>query len=158
MNPKQTEVEQDAASPTEVITSCIEVLLKSLEARIADHINDDPNETIGNVRIIVDGRGIIGARVKQQGQDKKCGTFFMCVSTATEGYQMEFILAEWACNTSRIATAIKALEPKYAEPDWEEDLSIASEEVAEVLIKAVVITPGSPMHTYLHRATRAVYC
>lgn len=158
MRSQQADVEQDGATLTEVITSCIEVLLKSLEVRIADRLHDNPDEMIGNVRIIVDGRGIIGARVKQQGQAPKCGTFFMCVDTATEGYVMEFMLAQWACNTSRIATAIKVLEPKYADPDWEEDLSIASDEVAEVLLNAVVITPGSPMHTYLHRATRAVYC
>lgn len=158
MRSQQTDIEQDGATPVEVITQCIEVLLKSLEARIANRINDDPNEDIGNIRIIVDARGLIGARVKQQGQDPKCGTFFMCVASSTEGYRLEHMLAEWACNTRRIETAIKNLEPKYADPDWEEDLGIASEEVAEVLIKAIVITPGSPMYEYLYQATRPAYC
>lgn len=158
MNSKPKDVEQEGAAPTEVIANCIEVLLRSLDVRIADRFNDDPNEHIGKVRIIVDKRGLIGGRVKQQGQHPKCGTFFMCVGTATEGYQMEFLLAEWAYNTSLIEMAIKNLQPKYADPEWEEDLSIAAEEVSNVLIRAVVITPGSPTYTYLYQATRAIYC
>ncbi|AKM78391.1 MAG: hypothetical protein UY31_C0008G0012 [Candidatus Wolfebacteria bacterium GW2011_GWE1_48_7] len=67
MSTDSTDTERRGASPTEVIKSCIETLLESLEARIADRPYDDPDETIGNVRIIVDKYGIIGARVKQQG-------------------------------------------------------------------------------------------
>ncbi|AKM78390.1 MAG: hypothetical protein UY31_C0008G0013 [Candidatus Wolfebacteria bacterium GW2011_GWE1_48_7] len=82
----------------------------------------------------------------------------MCVGTATEGYDMEVLLAEYACNQNLIAMIIKVLDQKYADPDWEGDLDIVTEEVAEVFIKAIVITQGSPIHTHLHRATRSTFC
>lgn len=141
----------------ESLMLCIRVLLQSL----ADHVNnpnDDENNDIGLIRIIVDEKGTIASQIQEQSTGASCGYFIMCVASIKEAYELELLLAQCAYNTELIFGLVKEVSPEYADPQWSEELTIACEEVAEVLIKASFILPKSPMDIFLRQATQASRC
>lgn len=149
---RQSELDEEMLR---IVKRCIKVLLTALEARLADQLHDNPDESIGKIQIVIDEQGDICKLLGRQRKDRKNGVFVIQVPSQIAANAAEFALAEWAYSPKAIAAVIAEIDPRYMAPEWAHDLEIATEEVAEVLVGAIVIRQDSPIHMSLQQAANA---
>lgn len=158
MDPNLTpEQRKEAAELLPIFLDSFKILLASLEARLIDRQSDNPNEDIGKIDIIVDPDGMLAKCINAKPRNVRGGFVLITVSTKEAAYRMEKLLAGGACDTPNIGSIIALIDPRYADPAWIEDLDIAADEVARVLVNARVLVPGLPIYTLLQKAARQTH-
>lgn len=163
-----TQVQQEEYSAEgdvqDALMQCIRVLLQSFNNRSADP-EDDQTKDIGEIQIIVDGKGTMAPEIgmmanelQSQNSAVKSGLFIMSVPTVEEARVLEMIFAQYAYKTQLLHNMIQEVNPNFAAPQWQEELHIVSDEIAEVFLKTTFIVPESPMHILLRKAIQAARC
>lgn len=141
----------------QTVSQCVRLLLDALYLRIdRDETKEEFDMELGGIRIMTDPDGAVGKRVAEKGDNKRYASFFACVATDRDAYELELRLVSLAVSPLMLATLIKSMEPDYQKPDYAEGLEEAIDRVSDVLFKAVVIPFGSPMYIALHKSASRV--
>lgn len=134
----------------DVINSYIAVLLDRFD-ELNDREGEYADEILGMIRIVIDD-GITAEYLNSKYTEGQ-GMLLLSVLSTEQADDIEALLVQWSFDSEALEDVVKSFRPDYPNSEGYYDyIDIVTEEIAEILLQAMIIPADSILSMRLHEA------